>query len=172
MISLLDQKYPHSPFFIAVLLVEHSAGVFFWKCVYFTHRYVVLFVHLFVFFFFFFFFCLTQIPGRLESQKRNHCELFCHVWLFVTPWTVAHQAPLSMGFPRQEYWNGVSFPPPGDLPHPGNELESPLSPELAGGFFTTSVTWEAPEKEWTSAKHPGKLVKAQHEDINIHPAQS
>ena len=50
MISLLDQKYPHSPFFIAVLLVEHSAGVFFWKCFYFTHRYVVLFVHLLFFF--------------------------------------------------------------------------------------------------------------------------
>ena len=43
-------------------------------------------------------------------------EALSHVQLFMTPWTVAHQAPLSMGFPRQEYWSGLPFPPPGDLP--------------------------------------------------------
>ena len=53
---------------------------------------------------------------------------------FVTPWTVACQAPLSMGFPRQEYWSGVPFPSPGDLPKPGIE---PVSPALAGGFYAT-----------------------------------
>ena len=47
------------------------------------------------------------------------------VRLFVTPWTVARQAPLSMGFPRQEYWSGLPFPPPEDLPNPGIELTSP-----------------------------------------------
>ena len=47
------------------------------------------------------------------------------VRLFATPWTVAHQAPLSMGFSRQEYWNGLPFPSPGDLPGPGIELRSP-----------------------------------------------
>ena len=52
----------------------------------------------------------------------------------MTPWTVAHQAPLSMGFPRQEYWSGLPFPSPGDLPEPG--IES-VSPALAGRFFTT-----------------------------------
>jgi len=46
-------------------------------------------------------------------------------------------APLSMGFPRQEYWNGLPFPPPGDLPNPGTEPASPVSPALAGRFFTT-----------------------------------
>ena len=51
----------------------------------------------------------------------------------MTPWTVAHQAPLSMGFSRQEYWNGLPFPSPGDLPDPGIEPESPA---LAGRFFT------------------------------------
>ena len=56
--------------------------------------------------------------------------------LFVTPWTVAHQAPLSMEFSQQEYWNGLSFPSPGDLPHPGIEPGSFESPALAGGFFT------------------------------------
>ena len=53
---------------------------------------------------------------------------------FVTPWAVARQAPPSMGFSRQEYWSGVPFPSPGDLPHSGME---PASAALAGGFFTT-----------------------------------
>ena len=52
----------------------------------------------------------------------------------MTPWTTAHQAPLSMGFSRQEYWNGLPCPSPGELPDAGIE---PASPELAGGFFTT-----------------------------------
>ena len=56
------------------------------------------------------------------------------VQLFTTPWTVAYQAPLSMGFSRQEYWSELPFPSPEDLPDPG--IES-LSPALAGGFFTT-----------------------------------
>ena len=54
--------------------------------------------------------------------------------LFATPWTIVFQAPLSMGFPRQEYWSGLSFPSPVDLPDSGIE---PLPPALAGGFFTT-----------------------------------
>ena len=53
---------------------------------------------------------------------------------FVTPWTVAHQAPLSSGFPRQEYWSGLPFPFPGDLPDLGIE---PVFPALAGRFCTT-----------------------------------
>ena len=52
----------------------------------------------------------------------------------VTPWTIAHQAPLSMGLPRQEYWSGLPFPSPGDLPYPGIKL---VSPALAGGFLTS-----------------------------------
>ena len=51
--------------------------------------------------------------------------------------TVAHQAPLSTGFSRQEYWSGLPFPPPGDLPDPGIEPASPVSPALTGRFFTT-----------------------------------
>ena len=47
---------------------------------------------------------------------------------FATPWTVVHQAPLSMGFPRPEYWSGLPFPPPGELPNPGIEPMSPASP--------------------------------------------
>ena len=64
-------------------------------------------------------------------------ELFSHVRLFATPWTVAHQAPLSMGFLWQEYSSGLPFPSPGDLLGPGIEPASLVSPELAGRFFTT-----------------------------------
>ena len=59
--------------------------------------------------------------------------------------TVACKAPLSMGFSKQEYQTGLPCPPPGDLPDPGIEPSSLMSPELAGGFFTTSTTWEALE---------------------------
>ena len=63
------------------------------------------------------------------------------VWLFAAPWTVAHQASLSMEFFRQESWSGVPLPTPGNLPDPGMELTSPASPALAGRFCTTSATW-------------------------------
>ena len=56
-----------------------------------------------------------------------------HIQLFATPWTVARQVPLSMGFSRQEYWTGLPFPTPGDLPDPG--IES-MSPALVGRCFT------------------------------------
>ena len=60
---------------------------------------------------------------------------FSHVWLFVTLWIIACQAPLCMGFSRQEYWSGLPFPSPGDLPDPGVK---PVSPALAAWFFTTA----------------------------------
>ena len=61
----------------------------------------------------------------------------------VTPQIVAHQASLSMGFSRPEYWSGLSWPPPAALPHPAIQLASLMSPKFTGGFFTTSATWEA-----------------------------
>ena len=64
---------------------------------------------------------------------------FSGVRLFATRWTVALQAPLFMGFSRQEYWSGLPFPSPGDLPDPGIEASSLMSPALAGRFFTTSL---------------------------------
>ena len=65
-----------------------------------------------------------------NDNKKNYSfsskvKLLSHVRLFVTLWTVAYQAPLSMGFSRQEYWSGLSVPSPGDLPNPGIEPESP-----------------------------------------------
>ena len=68
-------------------------------------------------------------------------QLVSLVPVFVIPWTVARQAPLSMEFSRQEYWSGLSFPSLGDVPDPGIK---PTSPALAGGFFTT----EPQEKPW------------------------
>ena len=62
---------------------------------------------------------------------------------FVTLWSVAHQALLSMGFSRQEYWSGLPCPPPGDLPNTRIEPISLTSPALAVRFFTTRTTWEA-----------------------------
>ena len=61
---------------------------------------------------------------------------FSHVGLFVTLWTVARQAPLSMGFSRQEWWSGLPCPPPGHLPDPGIEPASLTSPALAGRLYT------------------------------------
>ena len=64
-----------------------------------------------------------------------------HVQLFVTPRTVTHQAPLSMGFSMQEYWNVFPCPPPEDLPDSGIEPASLMSPALIRGFFTTISIW-------------------------------
>ena len=61
-----------------------------------------------------------------------------HVRLLAPPWKAAYQAPPPMGFSRQEYWNGLPFPPPEDLPNPGIEPTSLAPPALAGGFFTTT----------------------------------
>ena len=61
------------------------------------------------------------------------CVNFSHVRVFVTPWTIAHKAPLSMEFSKQEYWSELPFPSPEDLPNPGIK---PISPALTGRFFT------------------------------------
>ena len=72
-----------------------------------------------------------RLPGKFPGRVLM-LSLFSCIQLFATPWTLACQAPLSMGFPRQEYWSMLPFPPPGDLPDPGTE---PLSPALAGRLF-------------------------------------
>ena len=75
----------------------------------------------------------------------NACMLSCfrNVQLIVIPRTIDHQAPLSLGFSRQEYWSVLPCPSPGDLPNPGIKPVTLMSPALAGRFFTTSTTWEA-----------------------------
>ena len=87
---------------------------------------------------------LTPTWWRLLVHPCMHAHRFSRVLLFETLWTIAHQAPLSMGFSRQEYWSGLPCPLPGDLPDPGIESVSLMSPALIGRFFTTGATWEAP----------------------------
>ena len=70
---------------------------------------------------------------RSFIANKGYVCVLGHVRLFATPWTVAYQTPLSMGFSRQEYWSGLPFPSPGDVPDPGIE---PTCPALAGRFLT------------------------------------
>ena len=84
---------------------------------------------------------------HLEMHTKSYTNIltmcmlshFSRVQLFVNQWTIALQAPLSMGFSRQEYWSGLPFLSSGDLPNTGIEPTPLLSPALAGGFFTTSA---------------------------------
>ena len=88
------------------------------------------------------------------------------VQLFVTPWTIAHQAPLSMGFSRQEYWGGLSFPPPGDLPDSGIEPVFPalqvdsLPAEPSGKPISDSYPggWPLPSQQWQREPRPPEAV--------------
>ena len=86
----------------------------------------------------------SHILTQLNSLANFNCTVFdifsasacvnvecVQLWVFVTPWTAVHQAPLSMGFSSQEYWRALPFPPPGDLPNSGIEPMSPASPTLA-----------------------------------------
>ena len=86
----------------------------------------------------------------LSSPYLTACVLshFSFVWLFVTLWSAAHQAPLSMGFSRQEYWGGSPWPPSGNLPDLGIKPASLRSPVLVDGFFTTSSTSEFPSSHY------------------------
>ena len=81
--------------------------------------------------------CLWQICVCVCVCVCVCTQSLSHIWVFATPWTVASQAPLSMGFSRQKYWSRLPFPPPGDLPNPEVKPRSPASPALAGGLFTT-----------------------------------
>ena len=81
---------------------------------------------------------------EVKSGALESCAcILRRVRLFVTLWTVTHQAPLSVGFSRQEYWSGLPCPPPGDLPNPGIEPVSLMSPALTSGLFTIGFTWES-----------------------------
>ena len=84
------------------------------------------------------------------DRYRCTCSVVSHS---ANPWTVAHQAALSMEFSRQEYWNRLPLPSPGDLPDPGIKPMFPESPALAGGFFTTAP--------------PGKPIHADRQMLNM-----
>ena len=81
--------------------------------------------------------CVPRIDV-IECHLRYifvHAQSFSFVWLFVTLWTIACKAPLSMGFPKKEYWSGLPFPSPGNLPNPGIEPTFSESPALVGEFL-------------------------------------
>ena len=83
----------------------------------------------------------TPIPGFRAGFHLTDQQVLSCVRLLATPWTVARRAPLSMGFPRQEYWRGLPFPSAGDLPKPGMKPQSLVSATVAPRFFTTSAPW-------------------------------
>ena len=85
----------------------------------------------------------TWALWRWVCHARMCAPPCSRVWLFETPWTVAHQDPLSMEFSRQEYWSGLPFPTPGDLPNPRIEPTSFVPPALAGRIFNSCTTWAA-----------------------------
>ena len=94
--------------------------------------------------------CNFSLCPHMEEGSRyfraTAVQSLSRVPLFSTPWTVARQPPLSMGFPRQEYWSELPFPTPGTLPNPGIKPTSLMSPALASGFFATpwTVAHQAP----------------------------
>ena len=111
---------------------------------------------------------------EVNSSDGNYLELSVHwvvftikllaqslscVWLFANPWMVALQVPLSMRFPKQEYWSGLPSPPPRDLPDPGIRHASLMSPALAGRFFTTCATREARDHQGRGEFFPASALR-------------
>ena len=93
---------------------------------------------------------ISCIAGRVFTNfMLSH---FSHFWLGATLWTIAYQALLSMALSGQEYWTGLPCCPPGDLSDPGTEPVSPMSPALAGGFFTTGTNMGSPIEPQGSPK--------------------
>ena len=97
----------------------------------------------------------TDFSGNvcIRAKLLQSCLILCN------PRTVACQAPLSMGFSKQEYWSGFPFSSPGDLLNPGIEPTSLISPALAGKFFTTSAVWEAQQvtNQWAKVGAPPNM---------------
>ena len=122
--------YIHTHIYVYTYIYTH---IYVYTYIY-THIYVYTYVYIHTYV------CIYVLFQILLPYKLLCClcVISC-VQLFATPWTVAHQAPLSMGFSRQEYWSGLPFPAPGDLSDSGIKPGSPASPSLAGGFFTTAL---------------------------------
>ena len=112
-----------------------------------------------------------------KMPKSEKCWLLSRVQLFVTPWTVPRQAPLSIGFSRQEYWSGLPFPPPGDPPNTGIELLSPPSPALWVDSLPTEISGKPSSGfRWQSRVEPARReslcisVQAVRTPLALHPS--
>ena len=101
---------------------------------------------------------IKHMYGRRRRECRWNCQPLSCAWLFATAWTVAHQAPLSMGFSRQEYWSGLPFPYPGDLPNP--EIK-PGSPALQANCLPS----EPPGKSQRMKTTPLKGIMLTHSTV-------
>ena len=95
----------------------------------------------------------SKVIKRPVLLEQIECSLISSVWLFVTPWTVAHQAPLSLGFSRQEYWSGLPFPSPGDLPNRDWTWVSCI----VGRFFTIWATGKHMETDYLNGPSGRKV---------------
>ena len=109
---------------------------------------------------------LWRVGHNWVTELTDWAQLLSHEWLFVTPWTVACQVCLSMGFPRQEYWSELLFPIPGDLPDPG--IKS-VSPALAGRFFITEPPGKPSYYTWTLSKSWEAKVEGWHHTKKANP---
>ena len=137
-------------------------------CVIFSPKYMNVFILLFFFMISLAWYwkplqsCLVSTSQDFFSFSPNpSCCMLSHVQLFVNPWTTIHQAPLSMRFPRQEYWSGLPFPTPGDLSIPGIKPVTPESSLWVGGFFTTAPPGKPPD--------PSSLAKQSKIERFTHP---
>ena len=110
----------------------------------------------------------SGLPGSGPLKDPNTCMLSHAVMSnsFATLWTLAHQAPLSMGFYRHKYWRGLPYSPPGHLPDPQAKPISLLSPTLAGRFFTTSAIWET--QTWSSVQFNHSVMS---DSLRLHESQ-
>ena len=97
-------------------------------------------------------------PNSGRPNTYSCAQLLSCIRIFETAWTIAHQAPLSLEFSRQEYWSRLPFPSPGHLPDPKIKPTSLAYSVMAGGCFTTSFTWEAPVKNDVLSSKRGFLV--------------
>ena len=105
------------------------------------HKRYMIYDHIYIYF-------KKNLPGLVFAPVCAcvHAQLHNCVQPFATLWTIAHQTSVSMRFPRQEYWSGLPFPSPSDLPDPRIEPTSPASPVLAHRFFTTMPPGKPPTK--------------------------
>ena len=102
-------------------------------------------------------------PECVCAKSLQSCPTLCDLW------TIARQAPLSMGFSRQEYWGGLPCPSPGNLPNPGIKAVSLTSPVLEGRFFTTGLRkWALPRKPMIQDAHLQKRWRIKHKHIHVH----
>ena len=119
--------------------------------------------------------CCTVESSTTLQSNYSEVKSLSHVWLFATPWTIAHQAPLSMEFSRQEYWSGLPFPSPGDLSNPGIKLGSPTLQADALPSEPPGKPYTPKELIWKEKKNQRKIkdsIASQLKKMNPFPVSN